>query len=81
MTVCVCLCVFQPEEGPQVSLEPPALPSVTPEVLRTASERHQKGLMAPWVYQVLSQVCLGLPRAPVKAGAGVAVSADRLDAV
>ena len=46
----------QTEEGPRVSLEPPPLPSVTPEVLRTAAERHQKGLMAPWVYQVLSQV-------------------------
>ncbi|XP_043207106.1 constitutive coactivator of PPAR-gamma-like protein 1 isoform X2 [Amphibalanus amphitrite] len=50
-----------PEDGPQVNLEPPPLPSVTPEVLRTAAERHQKGLMAPWVYQVLSQGELQLP--------------------
>lgn len=32
------------------------LPPVGPEIMRTASERHQKGMMSPWVYQVLSQV-------------------------
>lgn len=32
------------------------LPPVSPEIMRIASERHQKGMMCPWVYQVLSQV-------------------------
>ncbi|XP_045164687.2 constitutive coactivator of PPAR-gamma-like protein 1 homolog isoform X2 [Mercenaria mercenaria] len=31
------------------------LPQVSPEIMRIASERHQKGMMSPWVYQVLSQ--------------------------
>jgi len=26
------------------------------EIMRVASERHQKGLMSPWIYQLLSQV-------------------------
>ena len=30
-------------------------PKVAPEIMRIASERHQKGLMSPWIYQVLSQ--------------------------
>ena len=33
-----------------------SLPSVPPEVMRTASERHQKGLMSPYIYQILTQV-------------------------
>ncbi|KAK3608099.1 hypothetical protein CHS0354_004756 [Potamilus streckersoni] len=37
------------------SLQNISLPSVTPEVMRIASDRHQKGLMSPWIYQVLSQ--------------------------
>lgn len=32
------------------------LPQISPEIMRIASERHQKGLMSPWVYQLLSQV-------------------------
>ena len=32
------------------------LPPVAPEIMRIASERHQKGLMSPWIYQLLSQV-------------------------
>lgn len=31
------------------------LPQISPEIMRIASERHQKGLMSPWVYQLLSQ--------------------------
>lgn len=31
-------------------------PEVLPEVMRIASERHQKGLMSPWLYQVLTHV-------------------------
>ncbi|KAJ8301186.1 hypothetical protein KUTeg_020173 [Tegillarca granosa] len=31
------------------------LPPVTPEIMRIASERHQKGFMIPWIYQLLSQ--------------------------
>jgi hypothetical protein len=34
----------------------PSLPSIPPEVMRTASERHQKGLMSPYIYQILTQV-------------------------
>ena len=32
------------------------LPPVSPEIMRIASERHQKGFMHPWIYQLLSQV-------------------------
>lgn len=31
------------------------LPPVSPDIMRIASERHQKGMMSPWIYQVLSQ--------------------------
>lgn len=43
------------EPGPQIDPNPLPLPPVPHEVMRTASERHQKGLMCPWVYQVLTQ--------------------------
>jgi hypothetical protein len=33
-----------------------SLPIIPPEVMRTASERHQKGLMSPYIYQILTQV-------------------------
>lgn len=36
-------------------------PNIAPEILRTTSERHQKGLMSPWIYQILSQVSLKIP--------------------
>lgn len=39
----------------QANIDLPKLPRIPPEVMRTASERHQKGLMSPWIYQVLSQ--------------------------
>ena len=29
--------------------------------MRTASERHQKGLMSPWIYQVLTQGEIKIP--------------------
>ncbi|XP_042870963.1 constitutive coactivator of PPAR-gamma-like protein 1 isoform X2 [Penaeus japonicus] len=45
----------QQEPGPQIDPNPLPLPPVPHEVMRTASERHQKGLMCPWVYQVLTQ--------------------------
>jgi pyruvate/2-oxoglutarate dehydrogenase complex dihydrolipoamide acyltransferase (E2) component len=35
----------------------PVLPHVSHEVMRTLSERHSKGLMSPYIYQILSQVC------------------------
>uniref|UniRef100_T1INJ6 Constitutive coactivator of PPAR-gamma-like protein 1 n=1 Tax=Strigamia maritima TaxID=126957 RepID=T1INJ6_STRMM len=38
-----------------------SLPNVPPEVMRTASERHQKGLMSPWIYQILSQGEIKIP--------------------
>ncbi|XP_013408866.1 constitutive coactivator of PPAR-gamma-like protein 1 isoform X2 [Lingula anatina] len=31
------------------------LPPVSPEIMRVVSERHQKGLMMPWIYQCLAQ--------------------------
>ena len=34
----------------------PSLPSVAAEVLRTAYERHRRGLMSPYMYQLLTQV-------------------------
>ncbi|KAK7793934.1 hypothetical protein R5R35_007700 [Gryllus longicercus] len=40
--------------GP-VSNKLSSLPSIPPEVMRTASERHQKGLMSPFIYQILTQ--------------------------
>ncbi|KAG7167167.1 Constitutive coactivator of PPAR-gamma-like protein 2-like [Homarus americanus] len=43
------------EPGPQIDPNPLPLPPVPHEVMRTASERHQKGLMCPWIYQVLTQ--------------------------
>lgn len=41
--------------------DPLKLPKVPPEVMRTASERHQKGLMSPWIYQLLSQGAIKIP--------------------
>lgn len=37
------------------------LPSTVPEVMRTASERHQKGLMSPYIYQILTAGEIKLP--------------------
>jgi hypothetical protein len=34
----------------------PTLPPVAAEVLRTAYERHRRGLMSPYIYQLLTQV-------------------------
>jgi len=50
-----------PVEGPHVNLTPPMLPTVPAEVMRTALERHQKGLMSPMVYQVISQGEVKIP--------------------
>ena len=54
--------VFWSGEGSQTT--PPGafpgtdfkLPTVTTEIIRIASERHQKGLMHPMIYQLLTQV-------------------------
>lgn len=35
----------------------PPVPMVAPEVLRVAEHRHRKGLMYPYVFQVLTKVC------------------------
>lgn len=35
--------------------------TVPPEVMRTASERHQKGLMSPHIYQILANGEIKLP--------------------
>lgn len=40
---------------------PIVLPPVPPEVMRTVSERHNKGLMSPCIYQILSQGEIKLP--------------------
>ncbi|XP_075235420.1 constitutive coactivator of PPAR-gamma-like protein 1 homolog [Lycorma delicatula] len=37
------------------------LPPVPPEVMRTVSERHSKGLMSPCIYQILTQGEIKLP--------------------
>lgn len=42
-------------------LKVPPLPPVPPEVMRTASERHQKGLMSPFICQILSHGEIMLP--------------------
>ncbi|XP_050031975.1 constitutive coactivator of PPAR-gamma-like protein 1 homolog [Dermacentor andersoni] len=47
--------------GTFIMPEAPKLPKVPPEVMRTASERHQKGLMSPWIYQLLSQGAIKIP--------------------
>ncbi|GCC40935.1 hypothetical protein chiPu_0024646, partial [Chiloscyllium punctatum] len=39
----------------------PPLPAVAPEVLRVADHRHRKGLMYPYIYQVLTMGELKLP--------------------
>ena len=36
----------------------PSLPPVAGEVLRTAYERHRRGLMSPYMYQLLTQASL-----------------------
>lgn len=38
-----------------------SLPTVTAEIIRIASERHQKGLMQPMIYQLLTQGEVKLP--------------------
>jgi len=38
-----------------------SIPSTSPEVMRTASERHQKGLMSPHIYQILIAGEIKLP--------------------
>ncbi|XP_031778257.1 constitutive coactivator of PPAR-gamma-like protein 1 homolog isoform X1 [Nasonia vitripennis] len=37
------------------------IPITVPEVMRTASERHQKGLMSPYIYQILANGEIKLP--------------------
>lgn len=64
--------------GGFVMPETPKLPKVPPEVMRTASERHQKGLMSPWIYQLLSQGAIKIPvaiedEAPRELPSGVAL--------
>lgn len=51
---------FSPKKKKTVS--PNAVtPTVSADVLRTASLRHQKGLMAPWILHVLSSREVRLP--------------------
>jgi len=42
-------------------LEKTHIPTTSPEVMRTASERHQKGLMSPYIYQILIAGEIKLP--------------------
>lgn len=48
---------WQAKKGPKTKVrgQEIEMPPIAPEVMRIASERHQKGLMSPWIYQVLSQ--------------------------
>lgn len=41
--------------------KPTTIPSTVSEVMRTASERHQKGLMSPHIYQILTSGEIKLP--------------------
>lgn len=41
--------------------KPISIPTTVPEVMRTASERHQKGLMSPHIYQILATGEIKLP--------------------
>ncbi|XP_044580080.1 constitutive coactivator of PPAR-gamma-like protein 1 homolog isoform X2 [Cotesia glomerata] len=41
--------------------KPVSIPTTVPEVMRTASERHQKGLMSPHIYQILATGEIKLP--------------------
>lgn len=48
-------------EGKKVEEKSNNIPSTVPEVMRTASERHQKGLMSPHIYQILINGEVKLP--------------------
>lgn len=48
-------------EQPKTSEKPISIPTTVPEVMRTASERHQKGLMSPHIYQILATGEIKLP--------------------
>lgn len=50
----------------------PSLPPVAAEVLRTAYERHRRGLMSPYIYQLLTQVAFSLLISFLFGGWGVA---------
>ncbi|KAL2731377.1 constitutive coactivator of PPAR-gamma-like protein 1 [Vespula squamosa] len=45
----------------QIEKATTSIPSTVPEVMRTASERHQKGLMSPHIYQILIAGEIKLP--------------------
>ncbi|CAD6207136.1 GSCOCG00010130001-RA-CDS [Cotesia congregata] len=45
----------------KVADKPVSIPTTVPEVMRTASERHQKGLMSPHIYQILATGEIKLP--------------------
>ncbi|KAL2747304.1 constitutive coactivator of PPAR-gamma-like protein 1 [Vespula maculifrons] len=45
----------------QIEKTTTSIPSTVPEVMRTASERHQKGLMSPHIYQILIAGEIKLP--------------------
>ncbi|KAK6635083.1 hypothetical protein RUM44_000332 [Polyplax serrata] len=46
---------------PSAAVKQAKIPTVPPEVLRTACERHRKGLMSPFIYQILTQGEIKLP--------------------
>nr|CAD7449162.1 unnamed protein product [Timema bartmani] len=54
-------CKISPSEDISPASPKMNLPVVAPEVMRTASERHQKGLMSPYIYQILTQGEMKLP--------------------
>ncbi|KAF7387471.1 hypothetical protein HZH68_013148 [Vespula germanica] len=45
----------------QIEKTTTSIPTTVPEVMRTASERHQKGLMSPHIYQILIAGEIKLP--------------------
>lgn len=57
--ILVIVSAGEPSQGRAPGAFPPSdfsLPTVTTEIIRIASERHQKGLMHPMIYQLLTQV-------------------------
>ncbi|CAG2066131.1 unnamed protein product, partial [Timema podura] len=61
LVVCLQTCKISPSEDISPASPKMNLPVVAPEVMRTASERHQKGLMSPYIYQILTQGEMKLP--------------------
>ena len=55
-TLSMCMVMLKWLQIKKVAGREVELPQVSQKILNIASERHQKGMMSPWVYQLLSQV-------------------------